>query len=670
MSNVTFQDFKKAVQSQVETMNQTGLWVVGVDKDTLWETYIESFPAGTNKIYREKREYECNCCKSFIRKVGGLVTIIDNKLVSVWDIEVGGYYQPVIEELRKLVHSSEVVDRFFHYEDRVGTDYNHETLADGSVKTWDHFYAPLVNGNVTPCIIPEEEIGTKMNLYRTQKETLYRSLSELSAASAEAVLDLVYDNNIYRGAEYKVALEMFLELKAEFESLPEEERHNYAWIKSEFHRGIRGTMMGSLLIDLTDGRDLESAVLSYESKAENYKRTTAVVTKGMVESAQKTVVALGLEDSLHRRYAVTEDLTVNNVLFANRPTRKAMNAFDELADEVGKKVFDIDLKKAEELSITDFLANVVPKANSLEVMVENCHINNLVNLVAPIYPDAPSLFKWDNGFSWNYNGEVADSIREKVKKAGGNVEGVLRCSLSWSNKDDLDIHVVQPSGRIINFRQDEDHTTGGKLDIDMNAYGELSENAVENIFWKSAPPKGRYKVVVKNFTKRCTDASKQGYEIEVDHNGSSTIFSSETNPRDGQEVKVVEFDFDPVKGIKFVGGQGKQRNVSQNIWGIDTGSFHTVNMAMLSPNFWDDNKSGNKHWFFMLEGCKNPEQARGFYNEFLPEELTKHRKVFEVLGSKLKTEKSDNQLSGIGFSSTQRSHAYFKADNRLFKVLF
>lgn len=57
----------------------------------------------------------------------------------------------------------------------------------------------------------------------------------------------------------------------------------------------------------------------------------------------------------------------------------------------------------------------------------------------------------------------------------------------------------------------------------------------------------------------------------------------------------------------------------------------------------------------MLDGCLNDGKARGFFNEFLNEELTTHRKVLEVVGARMKTEESVNQLSGLGFSSTQRN---------------
>jgi hypothetical protein len=90
---------------------------------------------------------------------------------------------------------------------------------------------------------------------------------------------------------------------------------------------------------------------------------------------------------------------------------------------------------------------------------------------------------------------------------------------------------------------------------------------------------------------------------------------------------------------------------------------------MLSPNYWDEQTSGNKHYFFMLEGCKNPSAVRGFYNEFLSNSLTPHRKVFEVLSAAMKCEPTDNQLSGVGFSSTLKNNLHVKVDGRPYNII-
>ena len=93
---------------------------------------------------------------------------------------------------------------------------------------------------------------------------------------------------------------------------------------------------------------------------------------------------------------------------------------------------------------------------------------------------------------------------------------------------------------------------------------------------------------------------------------------------------------------------------SREQWGLKTLDLIRVNSVVLSPNHWDGNAVGNKHWFFILDGCQNPLPTRGIYNEFLHPVLEKHRKVFEVLGDKTKCPPVPDQLSGVGFSSTRK----------------
>jgi hypothetical protein len=96
---------------------------------------------------------------------------------------------------------------------------------------------------------------------------------------------------------------------------------------------------------------------------------------------------------------------------------------------------------------------------------------------------------------------------------------------------------------------------------------------------------------------------------------------------------------------------------------------------MHSPNHWDceTTPKGNKHYFFILEGCKNPDDVRGFYNEFLIDALHDDRKVFEMLGSQMKVPFAETQLSGLGFSETQDNQVTIKVRgdiNKTFNVKF
>lgn len=663
--SATFKQFQQALQAQLKTMEATGLYKVNVEKDIIWDTYLDSFPEGTNNMYKERREYDCNCCKQFVRNAGRIVTIKDGKMVSIWDITIDGYYQEVANALSQLVKSKEISDKYFHYEQKVGS----ESTTDDNFKTWNHLAVKLPSS----AVMRKDSIPTTLNAFRTNQSTLLRSLNELTLDSAETVLELIAQNSLYRGEEHVRIVKTFVQLKREFDAA--KDKALFCWTKSGELGGvsnIRGTVIGTLLDDLSSGVDLEKAVKSFEAKVAptNYKRPTALVTKGMIESAQKKVVELGLEDSLARRFAVTEDLTINNVLFADRSAKAVMNVFDELkASTVQSSKL---LEKVEEIGIEEFIKNVLPKVSTIEIMVENRHKGNLVSLIAPQTEGAPNLFKWNNGFSWSYNGDVTDTIKERVKAAGGNVEGDLRVSLSWYNPDDLDLHVYEPKGEHLYFRNKRNTKTGGFLDLDMNGIDKHDDKApVENLVWKDSRKmnEGVYRVVVNQWSKRMND--REGFEVELDFKGTSFVFSHPQAHRSG-DVAVVEFKYTHEKGVEILKSIGHTKQTKE-VWGINTETFQKVSLVMNSPNHWDGEETGNKHYFFMLEGCKNPDSTRGFYNEYLKQELNDHRKVFEMLSGKMKVEHTDKQLSGVGFSSTNRNHAFVKVTGnftRTLKVVF
>jgi len=345
--------------------------------------------------------------------------------------------------------------------------------------------------------------------------------------------------------------------------------------------------------------------------------------------------------------------------------------FDDLAKSTSSTPKNLD--KVEEVTIDKFIADVLPKADSVELYLENRHAGNLVSLVAPVNKDTPNLFKWQNQFSWSYVGDVTDSIKERVKKAGGQVDGVFRASLSWFNFDDLDLSVIEPGGHTIYFgNRSSVSPCGGKLDVDMNAgYGQ-SREAVENIFYKNSTSmrEGQYQIVVTNFSKR--ESTNVGFDVQVALGDEIILLSYPDAVKDREKITVATVEYSKKTGFRIVKSINSKAT-SKELWGLQTQNFHKVSVACLSPNYWDEQTVGNKHYFFMLEGCRNEETARGFYNEFLNDNVSKHRKVLEIIGTKMKTDTADQQLSGLGFSSTQRNHVLCRVKgnfNRVIKITF
>ena len=663
-------NFQIVVSNQIDRMVSLGteLFYVEIDRDELFNLYLASFPEGTNPIYRERTVHDCSCCKRFIRSVGHVVAVIDGQIETIWDIQIDDFYQPVAEALSQRIRFSDIAGIYRHTEKTLGGKENRETMENGIINIYEHLFH----------ILPPKFISTEIASFRgnaqTNKSVLERSLTEISLEASELVIELIDQNSLYRGEEFLPIIKRFQTIKREFDMLPKSDDNMYLWLISadikEAGR-FRNTVIGTLLYDVSIGIDLEVAVKKFETKVAptNYKRPTALITQGMIDKAQEKIVEIGIEKSLTRRYAIAKDLTVNNVIFVDSSTKKKMKKGKK------KKGFLADLEptntmdpnKSLQVNIDEFVATILPHAESIEIRVNNSHINNLMSVIAPSNSKSPNIMKWDNPFSWSYNGEVTDTIKERVKRAGGNVEGFMRFSLSWDYYDDLDLHVIEPNGNEIFYSNKRSYTSSGFLDVDMNVSPDTLE-PIENIAWADADriQEGRYQVFVENFNKRNMNAS--GFEVQMEIDGVTSLFVYDKPLRQKEQVMVIEFDYSHNNGLKPVNALASS-TTSKEVWSIETQKWTKVSMIMNSPNFWNGEQEGNKHWFFIIEGCLNPDKARGFYNEFLKNELTEHRKVFEVLSSKMKTDHSDKQLSGVGFSSTQDNRLLCKVSGKFDRII-
>jgi hypothetical protein len=123
--------------------------------------------------------------------------------------------------------------------------------------------------------------------------------------------------------------------------------------------------------------------------------------------------------------------------------------------------------------------------NSINRQLENCCNCN----VPPTPPRDSTLNEIDR---------LRDSLNGKV--------GELTISLAWNTIDDLDLHLVEPGGFEIYYKN-KVSPKGGKLDLDLNnSEVPLTRKAIENICYDANPPSGSYKVLVTNFKKNTSTA--------------------------------------------------------------------------------------------------------------------------------------------------------------------
>lgn len=688
-----FKEFSKKIREHFNEMAEGSkrLFEVEFDYEEMKNLYLNSYPEGSNEIYRKRREFDCSSCEKFIRDIGNVVAIKNGQLHTIWEPDIeDGVYSVVTKALDWYIREKKVKGVYLRKAERIGTPVNRKILPSGEIEQYSHLFVEL------PEICKYTGTGTssferEKAAFRDTRNVFKRSLDEIDSEAIEIVLELISQNSLYKGAEWKNALQELKTYKKEYDQLQSErEKELWSWEKS-IDAGmtvgrIRNRSMGTLLVDLSEGMDLDLAVKKYEQivAPANYKRPKAIFTKKMLEDAKKTITELGYMDALQRRFATLDDITVNNILFSNKDAAKRISGADDLFGEMEKEVA-VNPKKfsrVEEISVRDFVNNVLPTAKELEVFLENKHIRNMVSLIAPENKEAKTMFKWNNGFSWAYTGNITDSdIKENVKAAGGSVTGIVRFSIQWNDRDgkdnsDLDAHCVEPKGGDhIFYGHKVSGPTGGNLDIDIRRPVSQCESnngiAVENITYpsKSKMISGTYRFYVNQFAYR----NSQGFKAEIEVNGE--IHSYEYNLPVHEDVQVAEVVLDREGNFKIVDKlPGNCAIVSKDVWGIKTLQFTPVSVVCYSPNYWDEQRgNGHQHLFFMLRDCINPEEPNGYYNEFLKPELEAHKRVFEALGAKAHVKDTDDQLSGVGFSLTRRNDLVVKvkgATERVLRVKF
>jgi len=681
-----FKKIKQEVEKHLKTMfdKRDTLYLVNVDKDEMWNRYLDAIPPQMNPIYRTNREYDCSTCRHFIKEVGNVVAIKDGVLESVWDIQMDDkIWNAVCAEMSAYIKDSRPIQSVFaKTEPSYGCNYDFERTESGEQIRYDHFFVKIPD----KFYVNKFDIGTYMGEFSNTKIAFSNSLEQITLDSLYTVLELIKQDSIYRGVEYQKAVEGFIQFKKKYDALTTDAEKNYfVWenIKTPVSVArIKNTAIGTLLLDISSGTELDEAVRKYEAVVapQNYKRSKPIFTKRMLEDAQKKITELGYLDSLRRRFARADDISVRDILFINRDTAKRVADANDIFASMAKDVKTSAKKfsKVEEIGIEDFIANVLPTATEVFAYVESKHEQNFVSLIAPVVAESKTMFKWNNNFSWAYSGNVTDSvIKRNVKSAGGKVDGVLRFSIQWNddptgwNKNDEDAHCIEPKGGTHIYYGHKLSRTGGNLDIDI-INPSKGVPAVENITWPdlSRMPIGTYQFFVNTYTGR---GGHGGFRAEIEYNGEIRQYNYTRDTRGGADVKVADVTLD--KNGQFSIKEYLSSDLSsKDIWGVTTNDFVPVSVICLSPNYWGENPSGNKHYFFMLKDCVNPEAPNGFYNEYLNAELyPAHRKVMEAMGTKVHVEDCDDQLSGLGFSTTKRAELVVKvcgATERTMKIKF
>ena len=702
-------EFTKVIQAQFNKMCASGkLFRSSLTGQQVWDLYINGFEK--DPVFRDPNSssHNCNLCKNFIRRYGNIVSVNEDFTISsIFDVVAPGEFTLPAKAISKALKEAKISEIFFetfnelnslNYEKCNKSNNTFKLGIDKNVKRYTKEEAELYKRSDGTFIVKPNEIVTFSHLnlavpkqfidmsgksieaimaeYRDAKNVFQRAMVEIPLDTLNLVKDLITQGSLLDGQTHLYKVEQIIPMKKQYDSLSADKKDNWCWVNSyKFQLAkFKNELIGVLCTELAEGKELNDACQSWNKRVDpaNYMKAVAPITKKQIEEAKKFVEENGYEESFNRRFATIDDIKASEILHVNvgKGTIKPVSIFDDVKSTSTRHKRN-EFDGVEEVYIDKFMQDILPTCTSVEAFLLNKHEGNLVSLTTANVKESKPIFKWNNNYSWTFNGNLAgkSQIKEAVKTAGGKVDGVLRFSIMWSgdgvDDSDLDAHCHEPAGHIY-FGQRELFSNGGNLDIDITRpLMQMPKGAVENITYPtlSTMYDGDYKFVVNQFS---AERSK-GFKAEIEFNGELYSYEYKKPVIGNETVAIVTLK----KGVFTIKHSlpCTEGGINKEIYNLETNNFHKVNLVCLSPNHWNENNVGNKHYFFMLDNCKCPSSIRSFHAENLIPELAQHRKVLEVLGNTTMVESSEKQLSGLGFNATVQDELIVRLQGSFKRVI-
>ena len=128
-------------------------------------------------------------------------------------------------------------------------------------------------------------------------------------------------------------------------------------------------------------------------------------------------------------------------------------------------------------------------------------------------------------------------LRARLEREGASSSDV-QVSLMWNNYNDLDLHIVCPSGERIHGGN-KASACGGELDVDANVRAE-TRKPVENVFWEDGKaPAGKYQVYVHYYKKHNKRRSKDPTKFQVIVNAGNDLIEYNRELSSGDPIMMV-----------------------------------------------------------------------------------------------------------------------------------
>lgn len=373
------------------------LFKTDVSPDQLWAAYMHSLPEG------QRQFHTCSCCRGFIKRYGGLVTIAaDGSTASaIWNPEdAPPLYLEAVKHMQGMAQRATVTGPFLSALREWG---QHQT------GIWQHLSITPPASMVYKGV--DKTAGQAMAVKREDFRTVRRALEDISPHVLEQALTLLRADALYRSEKVLGQAEWLHTLQCTLATTPHEVRSaNILWrAVSTAPAGFchpRTSMISTLLEDIEAGLDFADVSRKFKAKMGplQYQRPQAAPSAGTIAQAEKLMEQLGAAGSLARRYARVDEIEALWRSAAPEAPAAAGGVFSHLQpkDQAAAPASNLHLPVIT-MTWEKFAKTVLPDAKQIHLKVPS--FGHFIGMATAVNADAPPIIQWDlpearNPVSW------------------------------------------------------------------------------------------------------------------------------------------------------------------------------------------------------------------------------------------------------------------------------
>lgn len=609
-----FKKFNEQLNTHMQQFNNSVYFAADVTQEEIWDTYLNAFPEN------ERQFHNCNCCRHFLRDVGGLIVFVkeDNKIVkkTMWEFSTLPEYQPAVNALHNLVKDKTVRIADIPLKN-VGIEYNY------SEKHSRNFYHFAYKFDKTQTSSVKSKLEGSLQVFS-------RTLSEWDFEAVDYVIQLIDERQLPStdSAGLKELSGYYNEMIAMNATPVEYAAANLA--QAYKVTNLRNTALGTLITDLSkvglsDQDEIDKVIGAYKRMVDpaNYKQGESFISPATMKKLIETFVNTGLQNRLNRRYLQKHEL--NNVKW--KYVEPATNNF--LLQM--QKDLPVDVKRYSNAKTIKYSELLELPFTELRMLFQEP--KNLCTVLTSVEDEGPQLLSNKNDWNIMYTGNMsgASMLHERVKAAGGTIN-YFNVSLGWHTNHDLDLALVLPNNDNVYYRVKKRmyKNTFFTLDIDAHAGGnDLVPHPVENIY-SDALPDGKYKILVTNYLYN-SGGIEDGFDVVIKLGDQLWEFHEphciKTNQKWIKEFEVINGKINLPNGtVKQITKWGVKTNVFHNVEHVVeidehvlflNSEFHpdetleTVNTAQILPAIYNDNKKAIQAMLRKTQVTVSPQSTSG-----------------------------------------------------------